>query len=300
MRESNYSAYPEAISNNLSRIFLVRTSPVNIYLHVLSELNIMNLLSSKIIFDMRFWFVFALCITTSLILIGNLINLDTAIIIGNYVSMPLGLGFVMISIAVLTKFGFGDSIHGLAWIAFVGFSVCWFIGDGMWTLEELFFEEEPYPSIADLFYLIGYPFLLMFLIQYLVPMRTRITKNMILASGIFSVMVLGLILFILWNFDNLNVAFDDIFSVAYPIADIFVLFPSVIGVILFFKGKINFMWSAILFGIILNILGDIGFMYLQLSPNESYHTGHPIDVLFLSAYVFMIFGLYHHIKLFAK
>ena len=260
----------------------------------------MNLLSSKIIFDVRFWFVFTLGATASLILIGNLINLDTAIIIGNYLAIPLGLGFVVISIAVLIKFGFGDSIHGLSWIAFVGFSVCWFIGDGMWTLEEIFFEEEPYPSTADIFYLFGYPFLLMFLIQYLVPMRTSITKNMMLASGISSVAVLGLILLILWDSDNLNVTFDDIFSVVYPIADVFALFPSVIGVILFFKGKINFMWSAILFGIILNILGDVWFMYLQLSPEEPYHTGHPVDVLFLSAYVFMFFGLYHHIKLFAK
>jgi len=31
-------------------------------------------------------------------------------------------------------------------MAFTGFAVSWFIGNNVWTLEELFFEEEPYPA----------------------------------------------------------------------------------------------------------------------------------------------------------
>ena len=254
----------------------------------------------KAIFNMKTLFVFALLAMIFSIAIANWINEDTAILVGNYIYIPIGIVFVTVSIIALVRFGFEGSIHGLAWMAFAGFAVSWFIGNNVWTLEELFFEEEPYPSAADLFYLIGYPFLLMFLVQYLVPMRMAITKNMVFASLISSVAILGLFLYVLEYSDNSELLFVDAFSLAYPLADIFVLFPSIIGLILFFRGKTNFMWSMILFGIVLTTLGDLWFMYLQVYQEEFYHTGHPVEILFLSSYVFMIFGVYNHIKTFAK
>jgi len=249
---------------------------------------------------MKILFVFALSAVIFSIIIANLIGEDTAILVGNYIYIPVGVVFVTVSIIALVRFGFEGSIHGLAWMAFAGFAVSWFVGNNVWTLEELFFEEEPYPSAADLFYLIGYPFLLIFLIQYLVPMRMAITKNMVWASLASSVILLGIFLYVLGYSTSSELLFVDAFSLAYPLADIFVLFPSIIGLILFFRGKTNFMWSMILFGIVLTTLGDLWFMYLQVYQEESYYTGHPVEILFLTSYVFMMFGVYHHIKTFAK
>ena len=249
---------------------------------------------------MKILFLFALLAVIFSIITANLIGQDAAVLVGNYIYIPVGIVFVTVTIVALIRFGFEGSIHGLAWMAFAGFAVSWVIGNNVWTLEELFFEEEPYPSAADIFYLIGYPFLLMFLVQYLVPMRMAITKNMVLTSLVFSVVVLGLFLYVLWYSDTSELLFVDAFSLAYPLADIFVLFPSIVGLILFFRGKTNFMWSMILFGIVLNTLADIWFMYLQVYQGESYYTGHPVEILFLSSYVFMMFGVYHHIKTFAK
>ena len=96
----------------------------------------------KIIFDMKILFVFALLAVIFSIIIANLIDQNAAILVGNYIYIPVGIVFVTVAIVALIRFGFEGSIHGLAWMAFAGFAVSWIVGNNVWTLEELLFEEE--------------------------------------------------------------------------------------------------------------------------------------------------------------
>ena len=86
-----------------------------------------------------------------------------------------------------------------------------------------------------------------------------------------------------------------IVGVIYPIADAVILVPTVIGVALFFRGMVNFLWTLLLIGFICEVIGDTGFQYLSLS-NDMY-TGHPIDMLFLWAYILFSFGICDYIKI---
>src|SRR4029077_10227653 len=92
--------------------------------------------------------------------------------------------------------------------------------------------------------------------------------------------------------------FAIILGASYPIADAIVLVPAIIGVILFFGGKVNFLWSLMLVGIVVEVIADTGFQYFSL--DNSYYTGHPVDVLFLWSYILFSFGLFDHIKIFKK
>ncbi len=49
-------------------------------------------------------------------------------------------------------------------------------------------------------------------------------------------------------------------------------------------------------GIISDVIADTLFLFLALE--ESYYPGHPIDILFVFAYLFFAFGVYSHIKLY--
>lgn len=82
----------------------------------------------------------------------------------------------------------------------------------------------------------------------------------------------------------------------YSIADAIVLVPALLGVSLFFGGKVNFLWSLMLIGIIVEAIADTGFQYFSL--DNSYYTGHPVDILFLWSYIMLSFGVYDHIKVF--
>ena len=50
----------------------------------------------------------------------------------------------------------------------IGFS-CIFLGEQLWTIYKEFLGEEPFPSLADFFYLSFYPFFSLFFLHYLKP-----------------------------------------------------------------------------------------------------------------------------------
>ena len=119
---------------------------------------------------------------------------------------------------------------------------------------------------------------------------------MIITSSLIAIAVLIPNLYMTFE----NNSGEDKFAIAlgefYPVADAIVLVPSVIGVMLFFGGKVNFLWSLMLIGIIVEVVADTGFQYFSL--DNSYYTGHPIDILFLWSYILFSFGVYDHIKIF--
>ncbi len=102
------------------------------------------------------------------------------------------------------------------------------IGDATWAFLEIALKEQPFPSIADGFYLLYYPFFLVGVSLLTATAATRVaTINKILDIGI--VMIAALLIF--WNFligpialQNLEQPLlDQIILVAYPVGDLVLL-----------------------------------------------------------------------------
>ena len=58
------------------------------------------------------------------------------------------------------------------------------------------------------------------------------------------------------------------------------------------------MWISSLLGILFLGAADVGFMILEFE--DAYHTGHPIEIIFMWAYLFFIFGAYDHMRIFSR
>jgi len=228
-------------------------------------------------------------------LIAESISKETAIVFGNWIFLPIPGALVVLSIISTKRNGMMGS-HGKAWISFAVFSAMWFIAEQVWMILELFYDQRPFPSIADFFYVAGYPAYFIFAILYLKPIKKDVTKKMIIVSSLVVVAVLVPNLYMAFE----NNSGEDQVAVAlgtfYPIADAIVLVPALIGVSLFFGGKVNFLWSLMLIGIIVEVVADTAFQYFSL--DNSYYTGHPVDILFLWSYILFSFGVYDHIKVF--
>lgn len=175
----------------------------------------------------------SLIIVVVIILSTNLESKETAILAANLIDIPVVGAFLILSLITIKQFGTqGD--HGKAWLFFAGFAVCWFIAEQMWWIYELVLHADPYPSLADLFWIIGYPIYLGFLIYYLKPLRKGITKKMIIYSSIISAALLIPSIYI--TFDEMIKINDEvILGLLYPILDSIVLVPALIGVSCFFS-----------------------------------------------------------------
>jgi hypothetical protein len=239
--------------------------------------------------------IFLIIISVAAInLVANYFGEETAILVGNFMYIPAAGSLVGVSILVLYRLGTSGK-HGTSLIALVGLAICWFIAEMVWTVYELYLELDPFPSTADIFYLIGYPFLLMFLISYLEPLKEGITKEMLAISSLAAVILLVASLYFVFTEETDVESFEFALVTGYPIADAIVLIPSLIGVALFFKGKVNFMWSLVCLGIISLYIADTSFLYTQIE--DSYYTGHPLEILYHWMYFLVAYGMYDYMKI---
>lgn len=236
-----------------------------------------------------------LTITGMAFVVANLFGQETAIVFGNWIFVLSAVPVILS--AVMVKRGGIRGAHGKSWVFFLVFATLWFVADQVFTYEELYLQEKPFPSVADVFYLAGYPFYFGFVLFYLKPFRQVISKRLVTLALLVAVFILGLNLYMTLEGNSPDESLVAVIvGEIYPVADAIILVPTMIGVVLFFRGLVNFLWTLLLLGFICEVIGDTLFQYLSLS-NDMY-TGHPIDMLFLWAYILFSFGIYDHIKIF--
>ncbi len=236
-------------------------------------------------------------VTGFIILLADFIGKETAIVTTNLLYIPVTLAPVVVAIILALRFRSQGAL-GKAWLLFVSFTISWFIAEQLWMINELVLHIAPFPSDADFFYVAGYLLMFLFMIYYLKPIRTGISKKMIIYACLASLCLLvpSLYLSYLNNYDEKG--FDFVLALTYPVLDAVLIAPAVIGIALFFRGKVNFMWTLISLGILSTAAGDTGFLVTEL--NGTYYTGHPIEIGLVWGYLFFAFGAYSHIKIFKK
>lgn len=229
------------------------------------------------------------------LVIANLFGKDIASTVSLSLYVPATMSLVILSIILSRRFGIrGD--HGKAWFVFSIFAILWFIAERIALYYNLKLGEELFPSEADAFWLAGYPFLFAFTILYLKPVRNSITKKTFALALAVSIVTMAPILYIICE-QNMDVSFYELaVAAAYPIGDAIILVPAIIGVTLFFRGKVNLLWSLMCLAIISETIADTGF--LLITTDNSYYQGHPIDILFIWYYIIFSFGVYSHITIF--
>ena len=243
------------------------------------------------------YLLFSILGTGFVMLIANLLGQEMTKLTTNLLYVPIPGTLLVLSIIIAARFSVKGE-HGRAWILFVGVAASWFIAEQIWLVYDLVYQTNPFPSLADFFYLAGYPFLFLFSIYYLKPLKDAISKKTLTYASLAAITLLVPSLYMASDKDSQISDFELALALSYPIADAIVLIPAIVGVILFFRGEVNFLWSLICVAIVLNVVADTGF--LITSMDGSYYMGHPIDMLFLWAYILFSFGVYSHIQIFKK
>jgi hypothetical protein len=201
--------------------------------------------------------------------------------------------------ALLWKMNSGKQAGGMSRV-YASYSLgigFWLLAECTWSLYVLAFRIEiPYPSIADLFWLVGYIPLLMALLLQAWPFRELLVskKQLALTLGMFVLAFLILIATIppLLGQDQDLVALG--VSVAYPLLDTLLLTVAIPIFLVFRKGS---YWRPLLFvtfGIILQLFGDLAFN--QAFFSSAYYAGSAIDLIFDMSYLMLALGFYRALK----
>ena len=239
--------------------------------------------------------LFSLVTSGLIITIANFFGKEIAGVVSSLIFVPWTGALVVLSIILVIRGGVIGS-HGKAWVFFAIFAAFWFIATQVWTVYAVVYHAKPFPSGADFFYLAGYPPHFLFLLFYLQPFKKVISKKMITLGSLIAVTVLIPNFYMTLDTNAGEDELATILGTTYPVADAIMLVPAIIGVVLFFRGEVNFLWSLLLFGILIQVAADTAFQYFSL--DNSYYNGHPIDILYLWPYILFSFGIYDHIKIY--
>ena len=188
---------------------------------------------------------------------------------------------------------------GKVWV-FLGIGmVLWFIGEFLFTYLDVtvfaFLDPADVPNynLADLFYLLAYPFLGVGLViqMRLLKVSTSSKEKAGIAIAIAVSSVIIFMISLLPMIEAWGTSADvigDIILALYPVLDMFLIACVIIVFAKLRKGKINIAWILILIGLVVMTVADTFYqIYTQLEIEVMFA---PYDLMYLISYLLIFAG----------
>jgi len=225
-----------------------------------------------------------------------------------YVLRPLGENFYVISDWILVIYAFfalvsgyyAFKFHGLKSIQgkallFLSLGVLfWFLGEFSWAYIEVFMGiEVPFPSIADIFWYIGYPLfgLGLFYIWKITGASVKCDIKCLSALGF---ILLLIIISIYGSYPTIvdveMTLFEKIVSIGYVILDLILVIGGIFILLTFSKGNLVKPWIFIILSLIICTFADISFTF----AGSLYESGGLLDFLWDFDYILLAFGFFYY------
>ena len=212
--------------------------------------------------------------------------------------LPPLLALTALSMAIVGLVRNGVSVKNRFSMSWLGYSLgilLWFLGETTWAVYALLYSNpNPFPSIADVFWLAGYVPLICAVLTQSWPFREFLrSRKMLTVGGVIFCVAAFLLAALIPPTYTSNLG-GDLVSVAvglaYPLLDVCLLIVAL--PVLFLYGRGTF-WRPFLFvtiGLVLTFIGDILFTWTSL--NGTYYDGSYLELFFHWSYLVLAYGFY--------
>jgi len=204
----------------------------------------------------------------------------------------------IIAITVGKKFWYHD-VFRTSYIALGISFLMLFFGDVTYIYYDVVLGVDPYPSVADVFYL-GFP---LFAVIHLTLNIKNFSQGFSIKTKV-STSLLGVGLVLVYIIIALAVLqetnFDFYFGLLYVITSGIMLSLAVCGAMVFRQSNIAMVWMLIATGIIIYSITDLWYYTTELF--DGFSASHPTNTLWVLSSMVIIYGLilHHRISVSAK
>ena len=208
-------------------------------------------------------------------------------LISDFAYQPVSLFAVIVAWRIAFSQSFAPGLRR-AWFI-LGLAVAaQTLGDSIWFYLEAILDTQPFPSVADIFFLAFYPLLLLGLLSLpSSPMKSTERLRFLLDLAIIMITAWMAIWFFIISptaAQYENGRLDQFLAAAYPVGDLVILG----GIFtLLFRSNENTVRSMLLLyltGLLLNVAGDLAYAYTSLQG--TYVSGGWMDISWILAYFF--------------
>ena len=153
-------------------------------------------------------------------------------------------------------------------------------------------KTDPFPSIADIAWILGYPSLMVALVIFYKTLKLRIKKY---EAGFAALVILiGIAMFFLFGHlitgEEEFSLLEKAISLFYPVADLLLLYFALLITGLYWAGRLGYSWLLIALGMILYAGGDLWFAYLEWTEIYPELTWHPVDFTWILGDLLVFLG----------
>ena len=167
----------------------------------------------------------------------------------DYISLPMYTiipgALIILSIWALTKTDKIEDISKKSLLFLTISFISWFAAELTWNLFKHVLGIDPYPSIADFFYIAAPIFMFISLIVFLQPIQNKIKKTHWIFASLISLLVLIPILIVTFEANSEVNEIEIAIALIYPIVDAILLVPAIIAILVSVKIKKNLFWITI-------------------------------------------------------
>lgn len=228
--------------------------------------------------------------------VGQL-NLEFLRVVSNIVC-PAIAGLTVVScLFVLRRYGWKSRSRYPLILLFVSVGISlWFLARLTTAINNLYLNVETFPSIADIFYLGGYSWLLLALFLLFNMFQAVFSKKMLKLMAFPTVTTTSVVsqILLIPAIGSSTSLVTLAFSFTYPLLDLVLFAFSFSILLIFLKGGIGKAWFFLTLSILLATIADLLFSYLQLQG--LFYVGHPVELLWLWSYLTFLVGLHIHRK----
>jgi len=247
---------------------------------------------------MRYWLCFASAVALGLIYAFQGFYPGFIYVFSNTFPPFIAAATLVTALIALKRYGYSlKTTFSVVWFCFALGVALWFLGELSWSIYTLALGvETPYPSIADAFWLTAFAPIYVALLLYIKPFKMVLSKRSIVAvaliiAALCAVVTLFLIGPILSSAEEFVTLVADL---AYPILDLILLSAALLGLMIFFKGRVGLSWLLICLALICDAVADLLFSYTTLQG--TYYNGHPLELFYHWGYILYALAFYVHTK----
>jgi hypothetical protein len=183
--------------------------------------------------------------------------------------------------------------RGRALLTSVSATIAWFIGELISVIEVTRDGFVTFPSVSDLFFLIGY---IMFLVYLVHEIRLSnitfhsLNKRIIAMSSLAALVAIGSFIFFASSltYSGESSLWENITTIGYGVGDIFLIITSVFLIQLIWMyrgGKISSVWYFLLAGFILITIADYLYgIYFDLYEANSNPVTNIVNAVYIAGY----------------
>lgn len=187
----------------------------------------------------------------------------------------------------------GSPVFGKTYFALaIGFTLL-FVGDLIYNYYDIVLGEDPYPSIADVFFIAFYAFA-----GYHIVKNVQYFKKDLGWNAKIGVVVIAAVMVAIYGIMTIGTFYDDpvsySLSMAYVLSSAAVLALALLGAVVFRHSVLGIAWGILVAGIFLYSVADVWYYYLE--EIEEYTLSNPVNTLWILSNAIMVYALYKHKK----